>query len=192
MKLSRLKMISSNSLSKSSPLWKSRDNNDWSLQQWKSRRRISESIPFQIPGSDFPRSVFRSRTRQKDFTRVFMQSETLYVINTAEGNGPEREVEEEKTGIMRQQPVGSTTLRDYSQQDSYESIQEYTYSCPTLWLGLWVLVKSALMCLLPTHIHIRLCQKNLFSEAVQVERIYISRYAVSFFWWTPKISDSWW
>ncbi len=189
MKLSRLKMISSNSFSKSSPLWKSRDNNDWRLQQWKNR------IPFQIPGSDFPRSVFRSCTRQKDFTRVFMQSERLYVINTAEGKWTEREVEEEKTGIMRQQPVGSTTLRDYSQQDSYESIQEYTYSCPTLWLGLWVVVKSALMCLLPTHIHIRLCQKNLFSEAVQVERIYIYiyiyRYAVSFFWWTQKILDSW-
>ncbi len=103
MKLNRLKMISSNSFSKSSPLWKSRDNNDWRLQQWKNRRRISESIPFQIPGSDFPRSVFRSCTRQKDFTRVFMQSERLYVINTAEGKWTEREVEEEKTGIMRQQ-----------------------------------------------------------------------------------------
>ncbi len=58
---------------------------------------------FQIPGSDFPRSVFRSCTRQKDFTRVFMQSERLYVINTAEGKWTQREVEEEKTGIMQQQ-----------------------------------------------------------------------------------------
>ncbi len=167
MKPNRLKISSSNSFSKSSPLWKSLDNNDWRLQQWKGRRRI-ESIPFQSWYQDQTFLCLSSghAPGRKTSQGSLLQSERLYVINTGEGKWIEHEVagvEEEKSGIMRRQPVGSTTLCDYSQQDSYESIQEYTYSCSDLWLLLWFLVKSALMCLLPTQIHIRLCQKCQFS-----------------------------
>ncbi len=130
-------------------------------------------VPELIPGSDFPLSVFRSCTRQKDFSRVFMQSERLYVINTGEGKWIEHEVagvEEEKSGIMRRQPVGSTTLWLFSTRLVWKHTRIYLQ---LFWSMITPLIPGQISIDVPpsyTNPHQALSEMSIFCQAVQVEQ----------------------